>query len=409
MSERNYLEFENRFRGDRQSLIDQFSKYDCLVDLVLKDINSPKILDIGCGRGEWLQKWSSKISDCIGIELDSEMISTCRKYGLKIIEGDAIDSLIAFADNSVDLITIFHLVEHMNSLKLKELLFECMRILSPKGLLIIETPSIDNILVSTNSFYLDPTHVNHINAQNIEFTLEKIGFDFTKSYYINGGPLQNDSPLKITRILNGTAQDLLVIATKTNFVTKKLSNNKDFYETKLNKSIMTLEAAIDYDLTLEEEIHKLRSSKQLINLQAEKIDFQNEQIKLLFSELKFVILFIRFIKFFLRPLLYFLRGLKKLALYICNKIFIFLVRYKLIRFYLSSPLVLKLANFFLRMLSGDSNLITNRQILEKFKKISTLDIKSIKYNRRLTEHYYNSERSKNFQKRLLNKNSKDIK
>ncbi len=403
MSAGNYLNFENRFRGDRDSIMSQFSKYDYLVDLVLKDIKHPRVLDIGSGRGEWLQKWNSKFCDCIGIEIDPEMIQICRENGLNIVEGDAIERLEEFDDNSIHLLSIFHVIEHIDYLKLNEILLECKRVLSPNGLMIIETPSIDNILVSSNTFYLDPTHVTHINAQNILFTLENIGFGFAKTYFINGGPLQNDSHLKITRLLNGVAQDLLVIATKDSSMTNKLINNQSLYEQKLNLSMTTLDAAVDYDLSLEAEINRLRLCKTLLNQQASKIEHQNEQIKLLSSELKLVIKFIKLIKFFLRPLILFFRTSKKIILYFANKIFFFLVKYQFIRFYLSKPEVFKVINFVLRILSGGSTIITAKKIQQKFDTKLSLDKKSLQYNRKLIEHYNNSNKSKNFERILFHK------
>ena len=273
MSKKNYLDFENRFRGDRESIIDQFSKYDSLVDLVLKDIDSPTLLDVGCGRGEWLQKWSNIYRDCVDIELDEEMIHSCRDLGLNIIDGDAIDALEKIEQNSIHLITVFHLIEHLDEVKLNQLSRECLRILSPEGLLIIETPSIDNILVSSNNFYLDPTHITPINNQRILFDFEKIGFHSSKCYYINGGPLQNNSHLKITRILNGVAQDLLIIATKTSHMTNKIRTHKDKYEKNLNLGIKTLNAAIEYDLAFEAELKLIKSYKAIIKQQSLQIDY----------------------------------------------------------------------------------------------------------------------------------------
>ena len=407
MSAVNYLDFENRFRGDRDSIMSQFSKYDYLVDLVLKDIKHPRILDIGSGRGEWLQKWNSKFRDCTGIEIDPEMIKICRDNGLNIVEGDAIECLKKFDDNSINLLSIFHLIEHIDYLKLNEILLECKRILSPNGVMIMETPSIDNILVSTNTFYLDPTHITHINAQNILFTLENVGFNFAKTYFINGGPLQNDSHLKITRLLNGVAQDLLIIATKDSSMTNKLINNQRLYERKLNLSITSLDAAVDYDLSLEAEIHKFRSYKTLLNQQASQIEHQNEQIKLLSSELKLVIKFIKLIKLFLRPFISFFRITRKIILYLANKIFIFLAKYKFIRFYLLRPEILKVINFSLRILSGGSTIITAEKIQQKFDTKTSLDKKSLQHNIKLIEHYNNSNKSKNFERILLNQTQQD--
>ena len=88
----------------------------------------------------------------------------------------------------------------MNSDYLDELLYECKRLLSKEGLLIIETPSIVNLIVSTNNFYLDKTHITHINANQITFRLENLGFKFSRSYFINSGPLSNSDNMNLTKV-----------------------------------------------------------------------------------------------------------------------------------------------------------------------------------------------------------------
>ena len=59
----SYLEFENKFRGDTQSILSQFSKYDPLIDSIISYFENPVFIDIGSGRGEWLQKWRHKVKD----------------------------------------------------------------------------------------------------------------------------------------------------------------------------------------------------------------------------------------------------------------------------------------------------------------------------------------------------------
>ena len=76
----------------------------------------------------------------------------------------------------------------------------------------METPNIDNLLVSSKSFHIDPTHINLIHPDLIAFDLNKAGFSHVKTYNINCGPLKDATPLKITRVFNGVAQDLCIVA-----------------------------------------------------------------------------------------------------------------------------------------------------------------------------------------------------
>ena len=56
-----YFKFENKFRGDEDSILDGLSIYDSLIHQIISEVTEPKILDIGCGRGEFLQKWKNFI------------------------------------------------------------------------------------------------------------------------------------------------------------------------------------------------------------------------------------------------------------------------------------------------------------------------------------------------------------
>ena len=247
-----YLEFENQFRGKSEAINSHFSCYDSLIELITDKNKIPKMIDIGCGRGEWLKRYQNKFTECYGIELDSKMIELCRDSGLNVIEGDAIQSLSKLSNNSISVITIFHMIEHMKYEKLFELINECYRVLNDKGVLIIETPSIDNLLVSSKLFYADPTHINPINPDTFIFFLEKFGFNKGNYYYIHPGPLKNANPLKITRILNGVAQDILFVATKSHLASDFIFDENSTWEHDLDIGISTLDAAIDHDLTLED-------------------------------------------------------------------------------------------------------------------------------------------------------------
>ncbi|WP_269614262.1 hypothetical protein [Prochlorococcus marinus] len=81
--------------------------------------------------------------------------------------------MVSFEDQTFAIISIFHVVECLNYDYLDELVSECKRLLSTEALLIIETPSIDNLIVSTNNFYLDNTRITHINASQNHFLIRK--------------------------------------------------------------------------------------------------------------------------------------------------------------------------------------------------------------------------------------------
>ena len=150
-----YISFENKFRGTREQIINSFCNYEGSLNYCFNNFANPKVLDIGCGRGEWLQKLKQSGLDGTGIEINSKMVDYRNDLELEVLEGDAISLMTSFEDQTFAIISIFHIVEHLNFDYLDEFLSECKCLLSTEDLLIIETPSIDSLIVSTNNFYLD--------------------------------------------------------------------------------------------------------------------------------------------------------------------------------------------------------------------------------------------------------------
>ncbi len=242
-----YKEFENNFRGSREQITKILSNYDGLIDYILDIDDNPTLLDIGSGRGEWIQKCNAMGFRSIGLELDSSMANDCRKLNLNIKQGDALLLLDDFPENSYSIVSAFHVIEHMNHENINELLIKAKRILKPEGLLILETPSIDNFLVSTKSFHIDPTHINPIHPDLLAFIIKRIGFTKLKYYFINSGPLHNAEFDTLTRVLNGVAQDLVLIATKSNYVDNSIFDSSKIIKRDMRLGVTALDAAVDFD------------------------------------------------------------------------------------------------------------------------------------------------------------------
>ena len=387
-----YLDFENKFRGDRKEILNIFSSYEPLIETVIEGKSSPILIDVGCGRGEWLQRCQKKFYKSIGIESDNYMAKLCRDYGLSVIEGDAIDELSKFEANSISVITIFHVIEHLKFNKLQKMIAECHRILSDDGILIMETPSIDNLIVSTKTFYIDHTHINHINPEAISFHLEKAGFNKVKYYYINGGPLQESHPLKITRILNGVAQDLCIISTKNQDLSEKIFSDNLQWKSHLNIGLTLFEAAIEFDIKLETLVELIKSSSKEIRLMKEEIILLKNQINLFKSKFKLLILIYRF----LRKLFTLIQNfVKKCFFLIFNKILDIILNIDFVKDFFTSESFYSIVKSLLKILGNSSNLKVLK-IRTKLRKILDNKAKFIHYNQKLLFHYENSQKSKEY-------------
>lgn len=215
MKDSFYSSFENKHRGSRESIKERLNAYMPFV-LPFKDIYpDDAIIDLGCGRGEWLQLMQELGFEGKGIDLDEGMLSYCHDLGLNVEKGDVISYLESIPDMSVSIVSSFHLIEHIGFDNVKKLVEESFRILKPGGLLIMETPNPENIIVSTNNFYLDPTHVTPIPSLLLSFLTEHQGFERTKILRLQENKDLNDrEDIQLIDVLGGVSPDYSVVAQK---------------------------------------------------------------------------------------------------------------------------------------------------------------------------------------------------
>jgi O-antigen chain-terminating methyltransferase len=171
-----YVAFEEQFRGSREDIFNRLKVY--LPWLEEAEIGTPElpILDVGCGRGEWLELLRETGYTARGLDLNRVMLDECRARGLEVIEGDVIAYLQSLPDGSLGAVTGFHIIEHLPFTLLIRLLDETIRVLHPGGLAIFETPNPENILVGACNFYSDPTHRNPLFPPSVKFLVEQRGF-----------------------------------------------------------------------------------------------------------------------------------------------------------------------------------------------------------------------------------------
>jgi len=170
-----YLPFEDEFRGTREEIKKRLSIY--ITDLEVLDRAGRPVLDIGCGRGDWLEVLAERGIDAYGIDLNRQSVDAARSRGLDAQYGDAFAHLEEVQTGSIAAVTAFHLVEHITIDELVKLLDLSFRVLMPGGLLIVETPNPNNLTVGINNFYLDPTHRNPVPSLLLAFLAASSGFE----------------------------------------------------------------------------------------------------------------------------------------------------------------------------------------------------------------------------------------
>lgn len=167
-----YTSFEDQFRGSREDIKERFRIY---VPVLRDAAITSDILDIGCGRGEWLEVLREEGFEARGVELNHAMVEQCAERGLDAADADAIAYLQGLPPGSLRAVTGFHFIEHLPFETLIRLLDEITRVLKPGGLVIFETPNPENVLVGSYYFYFDPTHRNPLPAAMTQFLLESRG------------------------------------------------------------------------------------------------------------------------------------------------------------------------------------------------------------------------------------------
>jgi SAM-dependent methyltransferase len=166
----DYFGFEERFRGSEEDIKERQRVY---VEF-FKDVEP--VLDIGCGRGEFLELAREAGIKASGVDLDLDMVLYCREKELDVTREDAFAYLESIPDASLGGIFAAQVVEHLEPTRIIELVNLCHRKLQLGGVLIFETPNPVCLTVFARSFYMDLSHTRPVHPEAMKFLLESAGF-----------------------------------------------------------------------------------------------------------------------------------------------------------------------------------------------------------------------------------------
>ncbi len=166
----DYAGFADRFRGTEDDIKERQRVYVPYFE------GRENILDLGCGRGEFLELLRESGITARGLDVDLDMILLTRDKGLDVVREDAFTYLETLPDGSVGGIFAAQIIEHLEPRRIIELVKLCYRKLAVGAPLLLETPNPSCLLVFADSFYKDPTHVQPLHADMMHFIFESIGF-----------------------------------------------------------------------------------------------------------------------------------------------------------------------------------------------------------------------------------------
>jgi SAM-dependent methyltransferase len=170
LASHKYVAFEDLFRGDRALIRARQEDYVRLF------AHRQGVLDVGCGRGEFLQALAERGVRARGIDLNHEMVEQCRIAGLDVTEADALSYLQRLEDGALGGLIAAQVVEHLEPDYLLAFLDEAFRVLSPGSPIALETINVASWSAFFTSYIRDLTHVRPIHPDTLKFVVVASGF-----------------------------------------------------------------------------------------------------------------------------------------------------------------------------------------------------------------------------------------
>ena len=179
-AERLYLSFEDYFRGPEDEIRERQRAYLPLV------ARRGRVLDVGCGRGEFLELMRDAGIEAEGVDADPGMIEHCRGKGLDNVQvGDAVAYVEGLPEDSLGAIFAAQLIEHLPYVQLLRLLRAARDKLAPSRPLVLETVN-PHAPQGLKNFWIDPTHRHPLFPETVVALCGLTGFAGAFIWYPHG-------------------------------------------------------------------------------------------------------------------------------------------------------------------------------------------------------------------------------
>jgi SAM-dependent methyltransferase len=269
-----YKAFEDRFRGSRELIRQRLSVYLPLLESLGAVIHHRRALDIGSGRGEWLALIAEHGWQGVGVDSNADFAASAIDLGVSTENSDGLSFLQRCKAASFDLVTAFHVVEHVDADYRTDLFTEIRRVLAPGGLMIIETPNPQSLTVGSWSFHMDPTHVSPIPPPLLQYQVEAAGFPASVVLLLNGdlGGGKGSLP-QILSVLFRSGPDYAVLAANVaNAADDQVTHLKDFVAehsqpnpADVSELLRIADSGEDRIASLEAELHRAKEMTDYVN------------------------------------------------------------------------------------------------------------------------------------------------
>jgi O-antigen chain-terminating methyltransferase len=176
-----YVAFENRYRGSSEALREKLSAYIPYFE------EMAPVLDLGCGRGEFLELLHDAGIEARGVDNNKEMLAASRERGLDVDEADIFSYLRDLPGESQGGIFAAQVIEHLPPKHLRTMLASCHHGLRKGGRLVVETVN-PKSLMALLDFYKDLTHQKPLLPETLDFLLRACGFREVELVYSSAVP-----------------------------------------------------------------------------------------------------------------------------------------------------------------------------------------------------------------------------
>jgi O-antigen chain-terminating methyltransferase len=166
----DWIHFAQKFRGQPDKIRSHFARYRD------KFAGCTRVLDIGCGRGEFLEIMREASIPALGVDLNESNTALARGQGLDARTADVFAFLEQERPGSFDGVFCAQVIEHLPPASVWQLVKAVGQALKPGGVVVFETPNPECLAIFATHFYLDPSHTRPVPPALLAFYLEEAGF-----------------------------------------------------------------------------------------------------------------------------------------------------------------------------------------------------------------------------------------
>ena len=177
-----HLAFLDEFRGEREETLGRVGEH------VTRLTGQQPVLDLGCGRGELLEALRAAGIEARGVDADPAMVEACRRRGLAVETGDALEVLAAQPPASLGAVTALHLFEHLPAGRWAAIIQAAATALEEGGVLLVECPNPEALRVGANLFWIDPTHYAPVHREAAAFVMRALGLEVVENALLHPFP-----------------------------------------------------------------------------------------------------------------------------------------------------------------------------------------------------------------------------